>query len=66
MCTENWTVRIEKESQRYQGLKAHTEKKLTLAKEDVTQVWSKAQNEAMALQVSLEEGADAHLLSEEE
>lgn len=34
-------------------LKTHTEKKLTLPNEDITQVWSKAQNEALASQVSL-------------
>lgn len=46
-------MKIEKESQRYQALKEHAENKLKLENEEITQVHSKAQAEAMALQVSL-------------
>ncbi|XP_049742534.1 transforming acidic coiled-coil-containing protein 3 isoform X1 [Elephas maximus indicus] len=52
-CVEDYILRIEKESQRYQALKAHAEEKLTLANEEITQVRSKAQAEALAFQASL-------------
>uniref|UniRef100_A0A8C5KNW9 Transforming, acidic coiled-coil containing protein 3 n=1 Tax=Jaculus jaculus TaxID=51337 RepID=A0A8C5KNW9_JACJA len=52
-CVEEYIVRIEKESQRYQALKAHAEEKLKLANEEITQVRSKAQAEALAFQASL-------------
>uniref|UniRef100_A0A8C9PTJ9 Transforming acidic coiled-coil containing protein 3 n=1 Tax=Spermophilus dauricus TaxID=99837 RepID=A0A8C9PTJ9_SPEDA len=52
-CVEDYIVRIEKESQRYQALKAHAEEKLGLANEEITQVRSKAQAEALAYQASL-------------
>ncbi|KAF7480541.1 Hypothetical predicted protein [Marmota monax] len=50
---EDYRVRMEKEGQRYQALKAHTEEKLRLANEEITQVRSKAQAEALAYQASL-------------
>nr|XP_027796113.1 transforming acidic coiled-coil-containing protein 3 isoform X3 [Marmota flaviventris] len=52
-CVEDYIVRIEKEGQRYQALKAHAEDKLRLANEEITQVRSKAQAEALAYQASL-------------
>ncbi|KAM9678846.1 transforming acidic coiled-coil-containing protein 3 isoform 1-T2 [Trichechus inunguis] len=52
-CVEDYILRIEKESQRYQALKAHAEEKLSLANEEITQVRSKAQAEALAFQASL-------------
>ncbi|XP_061047860.1 transforming acidic coiled-coil-containing protein 3 [Eubalaena glacialis] len=52
-CVEDSIGRIEKEGQRYQALKAHAEEKLQLANEEITQVRSKAQAEALALQAVL-------------
>ncbi|XP_072803424.1 transforming acidic coiled-coil-containing protein 3 isoform X2 [Vicugna pacos] len=52
-CVEGYIGRIEKESQRYQALKAHAEEKLQLANEEIAQVRSKAQAEALALQAVL-------------
>lgn len=52
-CVEGYIVRIQKEGQRYQALKAHAEEKLQLANEEIAQVRSKAQAEAMAFQASL-------------
>ncbi|XP_066135355.1 transforming acidic coiled-coil-containing protein 3 [Saccopteryx bilineata] len=52
-CVEDYIVRIEKEGQRYQALKAHAEEKLQLANEEIAQVRSKAQAEALAFQASL-------------
>ncbi|XP_008840046.1 transforming acidic coiled-coil-containing protein 3 [Nannospalax galili] len=52
-CVEEYIVRIEKEGQRYQALKAHAEEKLRLANEEIAQVRSKAQAEALAFQASL-------------
>ncbi|EGW00399.1 transforming acidic coiled-coil-containing protein 3 isoform X1 [Cricetulus griseus] len=52
-CVEEYIVKIEKEGQRYQALKAHAEEKLKLANEEIAQVRSKAQAEALALQASL-------------
>ncbi|KAM4854807.1 transforming acidic coiled-coil-containing protein 3 isoform 2-T2 [Thomomys bottae] len=52
-CVEEYIVRIEKESQRYQLLKVHAEEKLKLANEEIAQVRSKAQAEALAFQASL-------------
>lgn len=45
-------VRTEKEGQRYQALKTHAEEELKLLNE-ITQVWSKAQAEALTIYVSL-------------
>ncbi|KAM8804114.1 transforming acidic coiled-coil-containing protein 3 [Rhynchonycteris naso] len=52
-CVEDYIVRIEKEGQRYQALKAHAEERLQLANEEIAQVRSKAQAEALAFQASL-------------
>lgn len=52
-CVEDYIERIEKEGQRYQALETHSGEKLTLTNEEIAQVWSKAQTEALALQVSL-------------
>ncbi|XP_017731714.1 PREDICTED: transforming acidic coiled-coil-containing protein 3 isoform X2 [Rhinopithecus bieti] len=52
-CVEDYLVRITQEGQRYQALKAHAEEKLQLANEEIAQVRSKAQAEALALQASL-------------
>ncbi|XP_006874187.1 PREDICTED: transforming acidic coiled-coil-containing protein 3 [Chrysochloris asiatica] len=52
-CVEDYIVRIEKENQRYQALKAHAEEKLNRANEEITQVRSKAQAEALAFQAGL-------------
>uniref|UniRef100_A0A8C5XZ90 Transforming acidic coiled-coil containing protein 3 n=1 Tax=Microcebus murinus TaxID=30608 RepID=A0A8C5XZ90_MICMU len=52
-CAEEFLVRIDKEGQRYQALKAHAEEKLKLANEEIAQVRSKAQAEALAFQASL-------------
>ncbi|XP_048219935.1 transforming acidic coiled-coil-containing protein 3 isoform X2 [Perognathus longimembris pacificus] len=52
-CVEEYIVRIEKEGQRYQVLKVHAEEKLKLANEEIAQVRSKAQAEALAFQASL-------------
>lgn len=43
----------EKEGQRCQTRKVHAEEKLKLLNEEITQVWSKAQAEALAVHVSL-------------
>ncbi|XP_062068726.1 transforming acidic coiled-coil-containing protein 3 isoform X2 [Lepus europaeus] len=52
-CVEDYVARVEKEAQRYQALKAHAEEKLKLASEEIAQVRSKAQAEALAFQASL-------------
>nr|KAF6432519.1 transforming acidic coiled-coil containing protein 3 [Rousettus aegyptiacus] len=52
-CVEDYIVRIEAEGQRYQALKAHAEEKLQQANEEIAQVRSKAQAEALAFQASL-------------
>ncbi|XP_060221485.1 transforming acidic coiled-coil-containing protein 3 isoform X2 [Meriones unguiculatus] len=52
-CVEEYIVKIGKEGQRYQALKAHAEEKLNLANEEIAQVRSKAQAEALAFQASL-------------
>ncbi|GAB1289550.1 Transforming acidic coiled-coil-containing protein 3 [Apodemus speciosus] len=52
-CVEEYIVKIGKEGQRYQALKAHAEEKLKLANEEIAQVRSKAQAEALAFQASL-------------
>lgn len=52
-CVEEYIAKIEKEGQRYQALKAHAEEKLKLASEEIAQVRSKAQAEALAFQASL-------------
>lgn len=52
-CVEDYMDRVQKEGQRYQALKAHAEEKLRLANEEIAQVRSKAQAEALALQASL-------------
>ncbi|KAK2092512.1 Transforming acidic coiled-coil-containing protein 3 [Saguinus oedipus] len=52
-CAEDYLARVTQVGQRYQALKAHTKEKLQLANEEITQVRSKAQAEALALQASL-------------
>ncbi|XP_035150226.3 transforming acidic coiled-coil-containing protein 3 isoform X2 [Callithrix jacchus] len=52
-CAEDYLVRVTQAGQRYQALKAHAEEKLQLANEEIAQVRSKAQAEALALQASL-------------
>ncbi|XP_051021021.1 transforming acidic coiled-coil-containing protein 3 [Acomys russatus] len=52
-CVEEYIAKIEREGQRYQALKAHAEEKLKLANEEIAQVRSKAQAEALAFQASL-------------
>ncbi|XP_005408758.1 PREDICTED: transforming acidic coiled-coil-containing protein 3 [Chinchilla lanigera] len=52
-CVEGYIARVEKEAQRYQALKAHAEEKLRLANEEIAQVRSKAQAEALAFQANL-------------
>uniref|UniRef100_H0XC48 Transforming acidic coiled-coil containing protein 3 n=1 Tax=Otolemur garnettii TaxID=30611 RepID=H0XC48_OTOGA len=52
-CVEEYLVKIDKEGQRYQALKAQAEEKLKLANEEIAQVRSKAKAEALALQASL-------------
>nr|XP_020032886.1 transforming acidic coiled-coil-containing protein 3 isoform X2 [Castor canadensis] len=52
-CVEEYIVRIEKEGQRYQALKAHAEEKLKLANDEIAQVRSKAHAETLAFQASL-------------
>ncbi|XP_057627934.1 transforming acidic coiled-coil-containing protein 3 isoform X2 [Chionomys nivalis] len=52
-CVEEYIAKIEKEGQRYQALKAHAEEKLNLANEEIAQVRSKAQAEALAFQASI-------------
>ncbi|KAK2106048.1 Transforming acidic coiled-coil-containing protein 3 [Saguinus oedipus] len=51
-CAEDYLARITQAGQRCQALKAHTEEKLQLANE-IIQVQSKAEAEALALQASL-------------
>ncbi|XP_045145408.1 transforming acidic coiled-coil-containing protein 3 [Echinops telfairi] len=52
-CVQESILRVDKESQRYQALKAHAEEKLSRANEEIAQVRSKAQAEALAFQASL-------------
>ncbi|KAK2116910.1 Transforming acidic coiled-coil-containing protein 3 [Saguinus oedipus] len=52
-CAEDYLARVTQAGQRYQALKAHAEEKLQLANEEIAQVRSKAQAEALALQASL-------------
>ncbi|XP_059131670.1 transforming acidic coiled-coil-containing protein 3 [Peromyscus eremicus] len=52
-CVEEYIVKVEKEGQRYQALKAHAEEKLKQANEEIAQVRSKAQGETLAFQASL-------------
>ncbi|EHB06901.1 Transforming acidic coiled-coil-containing protein 3 [Heterocephalus glaber] len=52
-CVEDYITRVEKEGQRYQVLKAHAEEILRLANEEITQVQSKVQAEALAFQANL-------------
>nr|KAF6502917.1 transforming acidic coiled-coil containing protein 3 [Molossus molossus] len=52
-CVEDYIARVQREGQRYQALKAHAEEKLRLANEEIAQVRSKAQAEALAFQASL-------------
>ncbi|KAL1790891.1 transforming acidic coiled-coil-containing protein 3 isoform X1 [Sigmodon hispidus] len=52
-CVQEYIVKVEKEGQRYQALKAHAEEKLKLANEEIAQVRSKTQAETLALQASL-------------
>ncbi|XP_032251432.1 transforming acidic coiled-coil-containing protein 3 [Phoca vitulina] len=55
-CVEDYIARIEKAGQRYQALRAHAEEKLQLASEEMAQVRSRAQAEALAFQASLRKG----------
>ncbi|XP_075713053.1 transforming acidic coiled-coil-containing protein 3 [Rhinoderma darwinii] len=52
-CVEDYLVRIRKEEQRYQALKAHAEEKLNWASEEIAQVRNKAKSEITALQATL-------------
>ncbi|XP_076794410.1 transforming acidic coiled-coil-containing protein 3 isoform X2 [Arvicanthis niloticus] len=52
-CVEEYIVKIGEKDQRYQALKAHAEEKIRLANEEIAQVRSKAQAEALAFQASL-------------
>ncbi|KAG8453387.1 hypothetical protein GDO86_000135 [Hymenochirus boettgeri] len=52
-CVEDYLVRIKKEEQRYQALKAHAEEKLNRANEEIANVRSKAKAESTALQATL-------------
>ncbi|XP_058526340.1 transforming acidic coiled-coil-containing protein 3 isoform X2 [Ochotona princeps] len=52
-CVQDYLARIEKEAQRYQALKAQASEKLQLVNEELAQVRSKAQAEALAFQASL-------------
>ncbi|KAM9226163.1 transforming acidic coiled-coil-containing protein 3-like [Dugong dugon] len=62
-CVEDYILRIEKAGLRYQALKAHTEEKHNLAKEELAQVQRQAQVEKLAFQVSLiKEQMQIHLL----
>ena len=52
-CVEDYIERVEKEAQKYQALKAQAEEKLRQASEEIAQVRSKAQTDALALQAVL-------------
>ncbi|XP_042107685.1 transforming acidic coiled-coil-containing protein 3 isoform X5 [Ovis aries] len=52
-CVEDYIERVEKEAQKYQALKAQAEEKLQQASEEIAQVRSKAQTDALALQAVL-------------
>ncbi|XP_058518261.1 transforming acidic coiled-coil-containing protein 3-like [Ochotona princeps] len=52
-CVQDYLARIEKEAQSYQALKAQASEKLQLVNEELAQVCSKAQAEALAFQASL-------------
>ncbi|XP_040275889.1 transforming acidic coiled-coil-containing protein 3 [Bufo bufo] len=52
-CVEDYLVRIKREEQRYQALKAHAEEKLNWANEEIAQVRNKAKSEVTALQATL-------------
>ncbi|XP_063313737.1 transforming acidic coiled-coil-containing protein 3 [Pelobates fuscus] len=52
-CVEDYHLRIKKEEQRYQALKAHAEEKLNRANEEIAQVRNKAKSETVVLQATL-------------
>ncbi|CAH2299607.1 transforming acidic coiled-coil-containing 3 isoform X1 [Pelobates cultripes] len=52
-CVEDYHLRIKKEEQRYQALKAHAEEKLNCANEEIAQVRNKAKSETVVLQCTL-------------
>nr|XP_019940730.1 PREDICTED: transforming acidic coiled-coil-containing protein 3 [Paralichthys olivaceus] len=52
-CAQDYLVRIKKEEQRYQTLKAHAEEKIGLANAEIAEVRSKFKSEVSALQAQL-------------
>ncbi|XP_060938838.1 transforming acidic coiled-coil-containing protein 3 [Limanda limanda] len=52
-CAQDYLVRIKKEEQRYQTLKAHAEEKIGLANAEINEVRSKFKSEVSALQAQL-------------
>ncbi|XP_053290226.1 transforming acidic coiled-coil-containing protein 3 [Pleuronectes platessa] len=52
-CAQDYLVRIKKEEQRYQMLKAHAEEKIGLANAEINEVRSKFKSEVSALQAQL-------------
>ncbi|XP_077411544.1 transforming acidic coiled-coil-containing protein 3 [Vanacampus margaritifer] len=52
-CAQDYLVRIKKEEQRYQTLKAHAEEKISQANEEIAEVRSKNKAEVSTLQVQL-------------
>ncbi|XP_073339737.1 transforming acidic coiled-coil-containing protein 3 isoform X2 [Pagrus major] len=52
-CAQDYLVRIKKEEQRYQTLKAHAEEKIGRANEEIAEVRSKNKSEVSALQAQL-------------
>ncbi|XP_034432229.1 transforming acidic coiled-coil-containing protein 3 isoform X2 [Hippoglossus hippoglossus] len=52
-CAQDYLVRIKKEEQRYQTLKAHAEEKIGLANAEIAEVRSKFNSEVSALQAQL-------------
>ncbi|XP_023268644.1 transforming acidic coiled-coil-containing protein 3 isoform X1 [Seriola lalandi dorsalis] len=52
-CAQDYLVRIKKEEQRYQTLKAHAEEKIGHANEEIAEVRSKYKAEVSALQAQL-------------
>ncbi|XP_077394979.1 transforming acidic coiled-coil-containing protein 3 [Festucalex cinctus] len=53
VCAQDYLVRIKKEEQRYQTLKAHAEEKISQANEEIADVRSKNKAEVSTLQVQL-------------
>ncbi|XP_036927885.1 transforming acidic coiled-coil-containing protein 3 isoform X2 [Acanthopagrus latus] len=52
-CAQDYLVRIKKEEQRYQTLKAHAEEKISQANGEIAEVRSKNKSEVSALQAQL-------------